>query len=195
MAKTGSQGWVNPCSSRVEIQIYTRIWAAKRAIKGCSDIPTQQLHHRGWLSIAQCCSLSRRRRSLCVQFTLVQVHKFHGMRSQALLGFLNPFTALFQGNQEKNSDSRMFLEFCSNLAQSLIPITHRCQVEITLNRNNWPESNPSRKSDVCQKREITFLGSSCCRAVCSGQGCAPRAPEGQTTSSGLAFLSDRQHCP
>lgn len=51
----------------------------------------------------------------------------------------------FRGNWEKSSDSRMFLEFCSNLAQSLTPISHRCQVEIiTLYRHNWPESNPSR---------------------------------------------------
>lgn len=88
----------------------------------------------------------------------------------------------------------MFLEFCSNLAQSLIPITHRCQVEIiTLNRNNWPESNPSRKS-LQEKRNI-LSGKQFLQTVSSGWGCAPRDPEGQTTSSGPAFLSDRQHCP
>lgn len=158
-----------------------RIWAANRVIKPCSGIPIPHLHHRGWLSTAQSMLLHQQEEGVIVfKFALVQVHKSYGMRPQALLGFLNNFTALFHGNWEKSSDSRMLQEFCSNLAQTLIPITHQCQVElITLSRNNWPESNSSKKSCVFKRKKTSFLGSSCCRAVPSGWGYALRDPEGQ----------------
>lgn len=127
--------------------------------------------------------------------------KSYGMKPQALLGFLNYFIALSQGNWEKlNSKSRMLLEFWSNLAQSLIPITHGCQVElITVNRNSWPESSPSRRSYICKQEKTSFVGGSCCRAVSSGWGCAPRTDlvilKGRPQVQDLhSCLTDQQHC-
>lgn len=143
------------------MQIYTRIWAAKSVIQGCSDIPAPQRmaeHCTDQVAPsagggADGCTFS------LLWFRITRVMEWD---LRALLGFLNGFTALFQENWEKNSDSRMLLEFCSGLAQSLIPITHRCQVEImTLNRNNWPEPNPRRKKETVscfQEKENILSG-------------------------------------
>jgi len=54
------------------------------------------------------------------------------MKSQFVPSFISFFTAVTGEKMEKslNGDSRILLEFFSNLGQSLVAITHGCQVEL-----------------------------------------------------------------
>lgn len=122
--------------------------------------------------------------------------RFTGVMEWDLKPFLVSSVALLLCFREFGEHIQGCYWNCALTWLSLIPITHRCQVEIiTLNRNNWPESKPSRKNYVFKRKKTFFLGSSFCRAASSGWGCAPRDPEPQVQDlhSCLTALPVRDH--
>lgn len=145
----------------------------------------------GWALHRQCCSLSRRRRrSLSAQFTLVQVHRSHGMRSQALLGFFSCFTALFQGIWRAHS--RMLLELCTNLAQFN---SHYPQVpgwDHHTEQKQLARIKPKQKELCFQEKENILSGKQFLQSCIQWLRVCTKRP--WTTSSGPAFLSDSTAC-